>query len=344
MKQIKSLLLCISLLLGMCSCGTSTVLENISIGQAKTDAQEYLNAFISENAKILSFVQKSSNNSEHGLELNYLVEYMDNEELAQVNFMMVYQNDGSQWNLVECRMETNDNTEKTEQEEPVANTPEAGNKTSNFEWQLATSFAEESYADDYSSAMSENSKTVNGVSSIDDIREIYKFKLDGKSYALPSPLQDFLDSGWELTGYPGTQETLSPKSANTFLRIRKDDASVSVTLANFTEAEIPATQGVVIGIAVTMVPGAVESVAFETALGLKQGDSLAQAIELYGDELYKEDEFTLEYQYQHQLELTDSNTQTLKVGDKTISSTDDFLKITFSEWKVTGISMQFWYE
>ena len=336
MKKIISVLFCMAMLLWLVACGESDAAISVSLEQANTDAQEYLSMFISENAEITTFSQESSQEKDTGLELWYLAEYTDNGEYKHATFIMTYQKDGRNWELNDCRVDLDGTLNGVNQDELITGSPEIANG-------VAEEFAGIQTDIDWDSDLLDDwdeqhetvyPESVNGVSTLEDIFEIYKFKLNGSSYSLPCDLQEFLDAGWGNSLYDLTADTLDAR-AYSALVLYSGNAQFDLVIANLEETAIPINRCIVIEVSVASSWG----VEFETAKGLKLGDTADLATNLYGDETYSSDESGVEYCYLRQLGFQQNMSGIMRENTQ-----DDALNIQWKDGTVNYISMKLIYE
>lgn len=175
-------------------------------------------------------------------------------------------------------------------------------------------------------------ESVNGVSTLDDIADIYKFTLDGKTYALPCDLQDLLDDGWTTRLIDPSTDTMSARTYSSMI-LYKGDSMVSFCIANFEETEITVSQSKVIKIEVS----SNDNVAFQTGKGLKIGDDFTRVTELYGSETYGSYDDGVEYCYLRQLGMQENI-----IGIMKEYTLEDYFKVQWdSSGKIDYIEMKF---
>lgn len=120
-----------------------------------------------------------------------------------------------------------------------------------------------------------------GFTSLDDIRNVYKFTLNEKSYALPFKASELFDLGWEPGLADPHTDTLDSATYSVFT-LYKGAQSIDVSIANATNGTIILNDCMVMEIGVTKDSG----VTFETADGFKIGDSYKTVYDKYGAEEY----------------------------------------------------------
>lgn len=120
-----------------------------------------------------------------------------------------------------------------------------------------------------------------GLKSLEDVKDIYTFTLEGKTYTLPFDAKELFDLGWECELVDHKSYTLDSATYSSFY-IKKDNARISVSIANTTNETAILNDCMVIEIGVTGESG----VAFETADGFKIGDSYKTVYDKYGAEEY----------------------------------------------------------
>lgn len=122
-----------------------------------------------------------------------------------------------------------------------------------------------------------------------EISGIYTFTLEGKTFTLPCAASEFADAGWapksDLT--VAAQRYWSASAANGFVLSGADGKMVGLHLVNTGSADTSWENCQVVGIAVDGNSG----VAFQTAAGVKVGDSYADVQKAYGATAFDVDNF-----------------------------------------------------
>lgn len=117
---------------------------------------------------------------------------------------------------------------------------------------------------------------------LDDISREYTFTLEGETYTLPCPLENFYANGFSSTSPGGLTDvrTLEPHTYSVG-SIYLDEAKLSITVSNLTGQSLPVAECMVIGITVT------EGDDFAPVLanGITLGASAAEVVAAYGEDI-----------------------------------------------------------
>ena len=298
MKRKLGILLSMALLLLLAACGSTEAVE-LTSEQVEKDVQEYLSSFVDENAAVSSISQVSVPISDTEQEITCPFSYEVNGEAESGTIILKYAFENGEWVL-----KGYDDSSVSKPADWGETPAEAANDYENIADENADMFADIQTDFDtdttgiknFGNQTKEYPESVNGVSSLDDIADIYQFTLDGRSYAMPCMLQELLNDGWEPGLADPDTDTLAERSYSVYT-LYKGDASVGVSVANFQESAIPMGQGTLIEINISSDSKA----EFQTGKGLKIGDSVSRVTELYGDETYSNDNHAIEYCYLRQL-------------------------------------------
>lgn len=110
----------------------------------------------------------------------------------------------------------------------------------------------------------------------DDILGNYAFTLDGVQIQLPAPMSALLDEGWTFSDlYQGTN---LPAMSYDSVLLYKDAASISVTVVNATDAELPLEDCSLAGVMLF----ATDGIAFAMDNGLSFDATLDDVLAVYG--------------------------------------------------------------
>ncbi len=187
---------------------------------------------------------------------------------------------------------------------------------------------------DVSTSMTQYSSPKYGLTSFEDVKDIYKFTLNGKEYSLPFKASDLFELGWEPGLADPQTDTLDAATYSVYT-LYKGVQTIDVSIANVTNEPDILNNCMVMEINVTKD----SAVTFETADGFKIGDSCKTVYEKYGDEKYRKLEDIKDNQLQYKF-LDDL----LSDGRLTnIGSTNNFTDNLTIRWdayeKITSIRM-----
>lgn len=291
-------LLCIALLLSLSACGGETA--PLASEQVEADVQEYLVSFVDENATLTSLSQVSNPISDTEQKITCPFSYDINGKAGSGTIVLTYAFENGEWVL------------ESYDDEAVAKPFDLGGETvedavngyANTADEVAGMFAgiqadidvDTTDIENFGNQTHEYPDSVNGVSTMEDIADIYRFTLDGKAYSMPCSLKELLDDGWEPGLTNASTDTLDGRTYSVYV-LYKGDASVSVSVANFEESPATVEKGTLIEITATS-DGKAD---FQTGKGLKIGDDSSRVTQLYGSETYSASDNVVEYSYLRQL-------------------------------------------
>lgn len=301
-EKLFRILLSMALLLSLTACGSTEAVE-LTSEQVETDVQEYLSSFVDENAKLISISQINVPTSNTEQEVTCPFSYEVNGQNENGSIILKYAFENGEWVMKDYA--------DSAVSKPIdwGKTPaEAVSDYANMADEAAEAFAniqanfdvDTTNIENFGNQTKEYPESVNGVSTIEDIADIYRFTLDGKSYAMPCGFQELLDDGWDPGLADPEVDTLEAQSYSVYT-LYKGEKSVSVAVANFRESTILLGQGTVIEVTVFTE----DKVEFQTGKGLKIGDNASNITELYGSETYSNSDNIIEYRYLRQLGYQD---------------------------------------
>lgn len=138
-KKLLSLLLCAAMLLSVAACGSSVQGKSLTTEQIEADVLEYLVTFVDGSATVTSLYQAQNELSDTQTEVKCQITYTANSGDGSGEVTLLYDLNGSAWNLTDCSadLETETvsapvaapETDVAQPETPAENAPETAPAT-----------------------------------------------------------------------------------------------------------------------------------------------------------------------------------------------------------------------
>lgn len=164
-----------------------------------------------------------------------------------------------------------------------------------------------------------------GLRSLDDVKNIYKFTLDGTEYALPFRASELIASGWAIRGEDPQTDTLDAATYSNYV-LYKGEQSIDVAIANATGEPAILNDCMIMEVNITEESG----VSFETADGFAIGSSYQAVYEKYGEGDYEGSIASRQLHYEFLKDLLSDGRLT------SIGSTNNFSDNMTVRWNEEG--------